>query len=192
MKKTTYMACRTPHDLNLYFVVEKKKKKSIDVEIQVGYWVVKNHSQDYKIYATMICMFDKDFLNSLLQPPINNPCPAHLTNRNYKTRLLRQFDYLLRFVFLNKYSLDMAINNKWPKKQSNPKKNEYESPKLVYCKEKDAVVPLVRVGFQTLIKMQGSWNDDDHGMLEAMVESSKRVDKELGPNFQNSPQYYHK
>jgi hypothetical protein len=63
------MACQTPQDLNLYFVVEKKKKKSIDVEIQVGYWVVKNHLQDYKIYAMVICMFHEDFLNSLLQLP---------------------------------------------------------------------------------------------------------------------------
>jgi hypothetical protein len=50
-------------------------------------------------------------------------------------------------VFLNKYSLDIAINNEWPKKQSDPKKDEYESPTLVYYKEIDAVVPLVRIGF---------------------------------------------
>ncbi len=185
------MACRTLHDLNLYFVVEKKKEKSIDVEIQVGYWVVKNHLQDYKIYATMICMFDKDFLNSLLQPPKNNPCPAHSTNQNYKTRLLRQFDYLLRFVFLNKYSLDMAINNKWPKKQSDPKKNEYESNTCLLQAKRcnGATSESWLSNFNSNARIL---NDDDNGMLEAMVESSKRVDKESGPNFQNSPQYYHK
>jgi hypothetical protein len=123
--------------------------KSIDVEyqVQVGYWVANNHLQDYKIYATVICMFDEDFFNSLLQPPRDNPWPTHPTNQNYKTQLLRQFDYLLILVSLNKYSLDIVINNKWPKKQSDPKKDEYESPTLVYCKKTDVVVPLVRVGF---------------------------------------------
>ncbi len=76
------MAYRTPHDLDLYFVVRKNEMKSIDVEyqVQVGYWVAKNHLQDYKIYETMICMFDEDFLNSLLQPPRDNPWPTHPTN----------------------------------------------------------------------------------------------------------------
>jgi hypothetical protein len=54
------------------------------------------------------------------------------------------------------------------------------------------VVPLVKVGFQTPGKMQGSWSNDDDGMLEVMVESSKIVDSKLGPKFENSPQYYHK
>ncbi len=62
------MACRTFQDLDLYLVIGKKEIKSIDVEyqIQVGYWVARNHLQDYKIYAIMICMFDEDFLNKLL------------------------------------------------------------------------------------------------------------------------------
>jgi hypothetical protein len=29
--------------------------------------------------------------------------------------------------------------------------------------------------------MQGSWSNDDNGMLEAMVESFRRVDNKLGP-----------
>ncbi len=32
----------------------------------------------------MICMFDWDFLNSLLQPQGDNPCPTHPTNQNYR------------------------------------------------------------------------------------------------------------
>jgi len=46
----------------------------------------------------------------------------------------------------NKYSLKITINKTWPKNQSNPYENEYKSPTLVYCKEIDAMVPLVRVG----------------------------------------------
>ncbi len=47
----------------------------------------------------MICMFGEDFFNNLLQPPKDNLWQAHLTNRNYRIRLLRQFVYLSRFVF---------------------------------------------------------------------------------------------
>jgi hypothetical protein len=41
------MAYQTPHNLDLYFVVRKNEMKSIDVEyqVQVGYWVAKNHLQ---------------------------------------------------------------------------------------------------------------------------------------------------
>jgi hypothetical protein len=35
-------------------------------EIQVGYYVVKNHLKDYKIYATMICMFDFYFFQQFI------------------------------------------------------------------------------------------------------------------------------
>ncbi len=78
------MACRTPQDLDLYPVVEKKEMKSINAkyQVQVGYWVARNNLQDYKIYATMICMFDEDYLNSLPQPPGDNPWPTHPTKQN--------------------------------------------------------------------------------------------------------------
>ncbi len=124
--------------------------KSIDVEyqIQVGYWATRNHLQDYKIYVTVICMFDENFLNSLLQPPRNNPWPTHSTNRNYKTQLLRQSNYLLGFMFPNKYSLEITINKKWPKNQSDPEEDKYESPTLVYFKEIDAMVPLMTSSLQ--------------------------------------------
>jgi len=59
----------------------------------------------------MICMFNKDFLN-LQQPLEDNPWLAHLTNQNYKTQFLKQFDYLLGFVSQNKYSFKIAINKK--------------------------------------------------------------------------------
>jgi hypothetical protein len=56
--------------------------KSIDVkyQVKVRYWAARNHLQDYKIYDIVICMFDEDFLNNLLQPSRNNPWPAHPTN----------------------------------------------------------------------------------------------------------------
>jgi hypothetical protein len=69
------MACQTSQNLDLYLVVEKKKTKSINVEyqVQVRYWVARNHLHDYKIYVIVIFMFDEDFFNSLLQPLGNNP-----------------------------------------------------------------------------------------------------------------------
>jgi hypothetical protein len=81
------MACQTPQDLDLYPTSGKKEIKSIDVEyqVEVGYWAQRNHLQDYKICVTMICMFDKDFLNNLLQHLGDNVWPTHPTNQNYKT-----------------------------------------------------------------------------------------------------------
>jgi hypothetical protein len=107
LKKTTYMACQTPCDLDLYLVLKKKEMKSIDVEyqVQVRYWIARNQLQDYRICATMICMFDEDFFNNLLKLLVDNQWPTHRTNQNYKTQLLRQSNYLLGFVSPNKYSL---------------------------------------------------------------------------------------
>jgi hypothetical protein len=81
------MAYRTPQDLNLYPIVEKKEMKCVDAKYQVQVWyrATRNHLQDYKIYVTVICMFDEDFLNSLLLPPWNNPWLAHPTNQNCRT-----------------------------------------------------------------------------------------------------------
>ncbi len=107
LKKTTDMSSQTPQGLDLYPTIGKKEMKSIDVEyqVEVGYWAQRNHLQDYKIYVTMICMFDKDFLHTLLQHLGDNPWRTHPTNQNYRIQLLRQFDYPLGFVSLNKYSL---------------------------------------------------------------------------------------
>jgi hypothetical protein len=53
-----------------------------EYQVQVGYWTTRNHLQEYKIYAMVICMcmFDEDFMNNLLQPLGDNPWLAHLTN----------------------------------------------------------------------------------------------------------------
>jgi hypothetical protein len=48
----------------------------------------------------------------------------------------------------NKYSLDITINKKWPENQSDLEEDEYESPTLVYCREINTMVPLVRTSLQ--------------------------------------------
>jgi hypothetical protein len=42
-----------------------------------------------------------------------------------------------------KYSFGIAINKKWLENQSDLKETEYESPTLVYCREINAMVPLM-------------------------------------------------
>jgi hypothetical protein len=92
----------------------------------------------------------------------------------------------------NKYSLEIAINKKWPKNQSDLEEYEYKSPTLVYYKEIDAIVPLVKACLQTPPRMQGSQNDDDAKMSETMAKSSWGVDGEPSPSVEGFPQYYHR
>jgi hypothetical protein len=89
----------------------------------------------------------------------------------------------LGFAFSNQCSSEIIINKKWLENQNDLKENEYKSPTFVYCKETNAMVPLLRISFQTPPRMQGSWNDDDVEMLEAMVESSRKVDNKPGLNM---------
>jgi hypothetical protein len=56
-------------------------------------------------------------------------------------------------VFLNQYSLKIAINKKWAKNQNDPKEDEYKSPTLIYYREINAMVLLVRIGLQIPPKM---------------------------------------
>ncbi len=83
------------------------------------------------------------------------------------------------------------MNKRWLENQSNPKEDKYESPTLVYCKETNTMVPLVRDGLQIPSRMQGSWNDDDAKTLKVMVESFKEMDSKPSPSVKGSPQYYH-
>ncbi len=46
--------------------------------------VIRNYFQDYKIYANIIKMFIKEFLNNLPQPSKDNSWPKHPTNQNYR------------------------------------------------------------------------------------------------------------
>jgi hypothetical protein len=57
-------------------------------------------------------------------------------------------------VFPSKYSLEITINKKWPKNQNVLEEDKYESPTLVYYKEIDTMVPLVKACFQTPPRMQ--------------------------------------
>jgi len=71
--------------------------KAIDANysVSVGYWALRNNVQEYKVYVTVIWMFDVDFVNNLQQVPRNNLWLAKPTNHNYKTFLLCQVEYLL-------------------------------------------------------------------------------------------------
>jgi hypothetical protein len=91
-------------------------------------------------------MFDEDFLNNLQQASGNNPWPTHPTNWNYKIQLLKQTNCLLGFVFHNKYALKNTIEKKWLENQTNLKEDSYESSRLLYYKNADALVPMVRTG----------------------------------------------
>ncbi len=74
-------------NLDLYPEIEKEKLKTIDAmyKVKVKYWATRNYLQDYKIYVTMMCMFNPKFFNILQQVPRDNLWPTHLTNWNYKT-----------------------------------------------------------------------------------------------------------
>jgi hypothetical protein len=61
----------------------------------VGYWALKNNVQEYKVYVTMIWMFDADFVNNLRQVLRDNLWLVEPTNHNYKTHLLCQVEYIL-------------------------------------------------------------------------------------------------
>jgi hypothetical protein len=39
--------------------------KTIDYSVRVGYWALRNNVQEYKVYVTVIWMFDLDFVNDL-------------------------------------------------------------------------------------------------------------------------------
>jgi hypothetical protein len=36
-----------------------------EYNVKVGYWASKNNTKEYKVYATVIWMFDLDFVNNL-------------------------------------------------------------------------------------------------------------------------------
>jgi hypothetical protein len=76
-------------------------------------------------------------------------------------------------------------------KNGKKTKDEYKSPTFVYCREIDAMVPLVRVGVQIPLRIQGSWNDNNAETPKVVLESSKGIDGKLGPNVKGSPEYYH-
>ncbi len=58
---------KTPRNLDLYLVVDQRQMKVIDVDysVKVDYWASRNNAHEYKVYATMIQMFNMDFVNNL-------------------------------------------------------------------------------------------------------------------------------
>ncbi len=94
---TIRMPTRIPRDLDLYPVVDHRYMKAIDANytVKVGYWALKNNVQEYKVYVTMIWMFDADFVNNLRQVLRDNLWLVEPTNHNYKTHLLCQVEYIL-------------------------------------------------------------------------------------------------
>jgi hypothetical protein len=108
--------------------------KAIDVDyiVRMGYQASINNVKEYKLYATMIWIFDSIFMNSLQQTPGDSPWPVDLTSRNYMTYLLHQTTYLLGMNIAEQYSLVEASRKKWLENGSDPDDNEYELPILKY------------------------------------------------------------
>jgi hypothetical protein len=61
------MLARTPRDLDLYPTMDHIQMKVVtaDYNVRVGYWASRNNVEEYKVYVTMIWMFDLDFVNDL-------------------------------------------------------------------------------------------------------------------------------
>jgi hypothetical protein len=64
----------------------------VDYNVKMGYWASKNNVQEYKVFMTMIWMFNLDFVNNLQQALGDNLCgqPNQQTTTIVLTRLLRQ------------------------------------------------------------------------------------------------------
>jgi hypothetical protein len=76
------------------------------------------------------------FLNSLPQPPRNNPWLTHPTNKIFKTRFHQQCDYLLGFQTPKRIS-DSIFKKKWPRNESNAKDDLYVALTFAYSREMD-------------------------------------------------------
>ncbi len=102
------MHARTARELDLYPIMDHKDMKVINANynVKVGYWASRNNMQEYKMYVTVIWMFDLDFVNNLWQALGDNPWSGKPTNCNYKTYLLRQAKYLLGTNKPKQYSLE--------------------------------------------------------------------------------------
>ncbi len=88
--------------------------------------------QEYKVYATMIQMFEPNFVNNLWQAIGENMWPTKPTNRNYMTRLLCQVDYLLGMNKEKQYSLIEVSRKKWLENESDLDDKKYELLILKY------------------------------------------------------------
>jgi len=61
------MHARIARELDLYPIMDHKHMKVINANynVKVGYWASRNNMQEYKMYVTVIWMFDLDFVNNL-------------------------------------------------------------------------------------------------------------------------------
>jgi hypothetical protein len=81
-------------------------------------------------------MFIPEFLNSLPQTPRNNPRPIDPTNKNFKTRIHYQYDYLLGFQMSKKVN-DSPLEKRWPRNNTEAKDDSYQTFALSYNREMD-------------------------------------------------------
>jgi hypothetical protein len=63
------------------------------------------------------------------------------------------------------------IEKKWLENQIELEEDTYESPHLVYYKNADALVLVVRTCIETTPLMPKSWSDSEEDMLKDVVES---------------------
>jgi hypothetical protein len=53
-------SCQVPRDLDMYLPLNREELVMVDAKykVKVGYWVANNCMQNYKIYVTLICLFN--------------------------------------------------------------------------------------------------------------------------------------
>jgi hypothetical protein len=93
---------------------------------------------------------------------------------------LKQSDYLLGFISMNKYAFKNTIDKKWLENHTDPMKDRYKSPTLVYCNVADVLVLMVRANVKTPPRMGGFESDNEEKMPKIMIKLSKKVNND-GP-----------
>jgi hypothetical protein len=71
---------------------------------------------------------------------------------------------MFRFAFEQRYALKQMIRKKWPNNNSNPRNDLYKSLALLYCKDMDALVPMVDI--------IGAMDEDVRSMERASMETN--------------------
>jgi hypothetical protein len=69
------------------------------------------------------------------------------------------------------------------KNQIDSEEDTYESPRLIYCKDTDMLVPVVRTSIETTLPMPKPWSDSDEDTPIDVVESSMGVHNEIPSNL---------
>ncbi len=87
----------------------------------------------------MIKKFILEFLNTLSQPLGDNPWPANLTNKTFKTQFHRRCNFLLGFQVSRKVN-DSILKKRWPRNDTDVEDDSYQTPSLSYNKEMDQLM----------------------------------------------------